>query len=125
MNCTSATECTSCVVRTNANSFPDCTCIDGFYEDSDKNCVRCPLRCKKCNNENECTECETTGTGRSLAVPPFCACEEGKFEFNNELNCQDCDFQCKSCSGSSNTCSECSDDTRELSLNCICKPNYF
>ena len=43
------------------------SCIEGFFENESKLCIRCDKNCKTCSSAEECTVCLHPNT-----VPPTC-----------------------------------------------------
>lgn len=62
LSCSDIDTCDTCVNLNNRNNAPYCTCSDGYYENSDLNCVKCPYPCDYCETNDygitiECTTC--------------------------------------------------------------------
>ncbi|WVQ99677.1 hypothetical protein IAU59_006816 [Kwoniella sp. CBS 9459] len=132
--CTSSTECTCSAgwtTKTDAATTSLCnTCAAGFFQDTDDNCLACPLGCESCalqSGTNDTPTCLTCQEGLSLssANPATCAasagsCSTGQYYDTESSTCQSCSPACSTCTGPSpSDCLSCASPRVNLQGQCV------
>ncbi|KAL4468968.1 hypothetical protein ABPG73_019736 [Tetrahymena malaccensis] len=126
-------QCTQCDSSKNRvlTASNTCICKDGFYQDSNGNCLQCNIQCKTCYgpSENQCLSCQDN-TNREYKNNQ-CICKDGYTENNPKTDsCKIlCHSSCLSCNGNAaNQCTQCDSSKNRVifqSNTCICKDGFF
>ena len=109
-NCTTGTQCTTCVANSNTrqNTTLNCACLPGYYEVNQPVCPACSSECLTCvGTSTNCTSCNTTGFFNQVGTT--CQCANGYFLaiVNGAAQCLKCHFSCANCTGDATTCISC------------------
>ncbi|KAL4465852.1 hypothetical protein ABPG74_004089 [Tetrahymena malaccensis] len=116
------------------NSFSSCDSSEFQNVDYDYGNIRsmtitkitnilCPT---KSSSENiySCQNC-LEGYNR-VAKNNYCECEDGYYQYKNQLTCQKCNGSCKKCNYNKNKCSECYEHAYlDVNNQCKCYDGYF
>jgi hypothetical protein len=110
--------CESCSKYANCDrctSVQCVTCSDGFYLNSNQNCVSCPSGCATCTGSGVCTSC-TVNTTITTNVN-----YGGSY---TQLICQPCAKPCQTCSQSPTLCTSCISGYSVINSVCISNFHY-
>nr|XP_019003090.1 uncharacterized protein I203_04127 [Kwoniella mangroviensis CBS 8507]OCF66551.1 hypothetical protein I203_04127 [Kwoniella mangroviensis CBS 8507] len=131
--CTSSNQCIcSAGWQTNSTvSLALCnTCAEGFFRDSEGNCLACPLGCDTCtlqqgaNSTATCTSCSYS-LSLTTANPATCAstigsCADGTYYDASSASCKSCSPACSTCTGpSTSDCLSCASPRMNLQGSCV------
>ncbi|KAL4463260.1 hypothetical protein ABPG74_007261 [Tetrahymena malaccensis] len=97
-------KCLECA-SLNSDLQNNCSCIDGYYMDSQtKTCLKCLPQCKTCSGtKDNCTSCNSLDQ-----QIPTCDCVDSSYFLNKQYQCQKCSEKCDSCAMDENYCTTCS-----------------
>jgi len=96
-------------------------CSTGYYNDGNKTCQPCDLKCQECNGagSSNCTKCDSQKYLENSRCQEVCS--TGYYNDGNKT-CQPCDLKCQECNGAgSSNCTKCPEDKPKF-LN-TCKDN--
>nr|XP_019046602.1 hypothetical protein I302_05352 [Kwoniella bestiolae CBS 10118]OCF25532.1 hypothetical protein I302_05352 [Kwoniella bestiolae CBS 10118] len=131
--CTSSNQCIcSAGWKTNGTVSPALcnTCAEGFFEDTEGNCLACPLGCDSCtlqqgtNATATCTSCSNSLT-LSSANPVTCSatsgsCSDSTYYDESSSTCKSCSPACSTCTGpSTSDCLSCASPRVNLQGSCV------
>ncbi|KAL4490890.1 hypothetical protein ABPG72_008626 [Tetrahymena utriculariae] len=111
------------------SGISQCICKRGYYEDQDtKQCLKCNIECEECSSKNDCIDCNTAKTHRTVQNQQ-CLCQNGYYEVPNQINCEQCNATCTTCT-SKDVCTLCDGivQNRQLDIpskKCVCKTFFF
>ncbi|ORY26154.1 insulin-like growth factor binding protein [Naematelia encephala] len=104
-------------------------CANGFFQDTNGNCLACPLGCDSCtlksgtDNAAVCTSC-ASGLSLSSAGTATCvakgSCSDGQYFDESSSSCKSCSPACKTCTGpSTSDCLACASPRASLNGTCV------
>ncbi|CAD8065678.1 unnamed protein product [Paramecium sonneborni] len=125
-------QCTSCYpshYRLPKNDT--CICMDGYYDNGQLICQKCPSTCKTCLDAITCSSCYDSQFRIISINNKSCKCLPGYFENSSDV-CEQCHFSCLECSkNTSSSCTRCP-TTREplfnvnsIEFQCKCRRGYY
>ncbi|WRT66635.1 uncharacterized protein IL334_003594 [Kwoniella shivajii] len=131
--CTSSSECV-CSAGWKNNSTQSSVlcdiCVEGFFEDSEENCLACPLGCGSCtlqsgtNSTATCTSCSAnlslSDTSPATCIATKGSCVDGTFYDESSSSCMSCSPACSTCTGpSTSECLSCATPRVNLQGSCV------
>uniref|UniRef100_A0A3B4AGL3 VWFC domain-containing protein n=1 Tax=Periophthalmus magnuspinnatus TaxID=409849 RepID=A0A3B4AGL3_9GOBI len=122
--------CTSCpapfVLLQSGQCAP--SCLQGFYQDTQRTCLECDPQCLTCTAPGACTACRDLNKVLQFGECQYESCAHQYYLNTTTRTCRECDWSCNSCRGPLRTdCVQCMEGHVLQDGLCSqhCSPGYY